>query len=241
MDINRKQFIGSLVALAVTPTFAIDSRTEFERCKDDILYFVDKYLVVKDHLGNAIQLSPEQREYLKRVSETKEILVCEKARQVGITTANNVFAYWKNLFFPGHKVWIVEPSMAMAKRAGELFANVSNTGGFQLDPDRIHFVSPHASTCVDLHDRNNTFILDEYDWWEFERQTPFAYEIVYRMNYSRMLEKNEPMEHQFEYAPFIIPSTPVHTKEHFVFPNLHFFLHDSRYMVIPSPISGLEA
>lgn len=229
MDINRKQFIGSLVALAVTPTFAIDSRTGFERCKDDILYFVDKYLVVRDHWGNVIQLSPEQREYLKRVSMAKDYFFCAKGRQVGISTANNVFVYWKNLFFPGHKVWIVEPNMAMAKRAGELFANVSNTGGFDLDSERIHFVSPHALTCVDLHDGNNTFILDEFAWWS-DRASSFDLSIEL---YNSICENGQKLNN------IIAVSTP--SDHHDLFSVLVANVDNSRRMTIPSPISGLEA
>jgi hypothetical protein len=229
MDMNRKQFIGSLVALAATPAFAIDSRTGFERCKDDILYFVDKYLVVRDYWGNAIQLSPEQREYLKRVSTARDYFFCAKGRQVGISTANNVFVYWKNLFFPGHKVWIVEPNMAMAKRVGELFANVSNTGGFQPDPDRIHFVSPHALTCVDWHDRNNTLILDEFAWWS-DGASSFD---LYMELYNSICANGQKLNN------IIAVSTP--SDHHDLFSILVANVGNSRRMTIPSPISGLEA
>ena len=231
MDMNRKQFIGSLVALAATPAFAIDSRTGFERCKDDILYFVDKYLVVRDHLGNAIQLSSEQREYLKRVSTARDYFFCAKGRQVGITTANNVFAYWKNLFFPGHKVWIVEPNMSMAKRAGELFANVSNTGGFQLDPDRIHFVSPHALTCVDWHDRNNTFILDEFAWWSHR---PESFELSLDL-YNTICDGSSGST----LKNIIAVSTPTDHVD--LFSMLMEKVDSSRKLVLPSPTRGLEA
>jgi len=230
MDINRKQFIGSLVALAVMPTFAIDSRTGFERCRDDILYFVDKYLVVKDYWGNAIQLSPEQREYLKRLSTARDYFFCAKGRQVGISTANNVFAYWKNLFFPGHKVWIVEPNMAMAKRAGELFANVSNTGGFNLDSERIHFVSPHALTCVDWYDRNNTFILDEFAWWSYEAS---SFDLSMEL-YNSICAKNGQKLNNI-----IAVSTP--SDQYDLFSILVANADNSRRMTIPSPNSGLEA
>ena len=231
MDMNRKQFIGSLVALAATPAFAIDSRTGFERCKDDILYFVDKYLVVKDYLGNAIQLSSEQREYLKRVSTTRDYFFCAKGRQVGISTANNVFVYWKNLFFPGHKVWIVEPSMAMAKRIGESFANVSNTGGFDLDSDRIHFVSPHALTCVDWHDRNNTFILDEFAWWSHR---PESFELSLDL-YNTICDGSSGST----LKNIIAVSTPTDHVD--LFSMLMGKVDSSRKLVLPSPTRGLEA
>ena len=231
MDMNRKQFIGSLVALAVTPAFAIDSRTGFERCKDDILYFVDKYLVVKDYWGNAIQLSPEQREYLKRVSTARDYFFCAKGRQVGISTANNVFVYWKNLFFPGHKVWIVEPSMAMAKRAGESFANVSNTGGFDLDSDRIHFVSPHALTCVDWHDRNNTLILDEFAWWSHR---PESFELSLDL-YNTICDGSSGST----LKNIIAVSTPTDHVD--LFSMLMEKVDSSRKLVLPSPTRGLEA
>lgn len=239
MDMNRKQFIGSLVALAVTPTFAIDSRTGFERCKDDILYFVDKYLVVRDHLGNAIQLSPEQREYLKRVSTARDYFFCAKGRQVGISTANNVFVYWKNLFFPDHKVWIVEPNMAMAKRVGELFANVSNTGGFDLDSERIHFVSPHALTCVDWHDRNNTLILDEFAFWYHRgMDTHLMSELEHNLMRD-FLANGIPDEYQKYDCNFIVPSTL--NDPHDIFTYLVRHSTKGNSLVLPSPTRGLKA
>ena len=239
MDMNRKQFIGSLVAFAVTPTFAIDSRTGFERCREDILYFVDKYLVVRDYWGNAIQFSPEQREYLKRVSTARDYFFCAKGRQVGISTANNVFAYWKNLFFPGHKVWIVEPNMAMAKRLAEMFATISNTGGFQLDPDRIHFVSPHALTCVNWHDRNNTFILDEFAFWGKGCLDKETWRELNANLSNPAFAKVAPQLFEKCACNFIVPSTPQSPYDSFMLRISE--VDNSRRMKIPSPMRGLEA
>ena len=74
MDINRKQFLGSLlsgVAIGSTHAFATEKLvksepTEFEKCRNDILYFVDNYLIVKvDNLWHGknyqLILSDQQR------------------------------------------------------------------------------------------------------------------------------------------------------------------------------------
>ena len=245
MDMNRKQFLGSLFAgitVGCNPAFATE-QSEVDKCKNDILYWVDNYLKVHDSLYGDLKMSPQQREYLKRMSETKDILVCAKGRQIGASTANLVFAHWKTRFFENQHVFIVEPNLRCANLFQKIDCNsIFHTPAPCQDGSMVHITTPkRIERGIDWRDRNNTFVFDEYDWWELESQKATLLEIVCRMNYSRMLEKNESMEHQLEYAPIIIPSTPRHVMEHFVFPNLHFFLHNSRYMVLPSPTRGLKA
>lgn len=239
MNISRKQFLGSLLAGATagcmpaieSPFFLKNETTELEKCRNDILYFVDNYLEVNDRLYGKLKMSPQQREYLKRISTAPDYFFCAKGRQVGISTANNVFVYWKNLFFPGHKVWIVEPNMAMAKRIGESFANISNTGGFDLDSNRIHFVSPHALNCVDWHDRNNTFILDEFAWWSHR---PESFELSLDL-YNTICDGSSGST----LKNIIAVSTPTDHVD--LFSMLMEKVDSSRKLVLPSPTRGLEA
>ena len=256
MNINRKQFLGSLlsgVAIGCTPTFAIEKLvksepTEFEKCRNDILYFVDNYLIVKeDNLWHGknyqLILTDQQREYLKKMSETKDILVCAKGRQIGISTANNVFAYWKSIFFgTDHHVFIVEPSMRMCDEAQKMYFGISNSGFMPL-PNRVHFVTPNGiGNDVDWNDCNNTYILDEYDFWKDKADASVAYEIIVRMNYSRNLEEGHSIDgFDMNYSPIIISGTPKYgDTSKFVFSMMKYFLHDSRYLVLPSPTTGLK-
>ena len=250
MEINRKQFLGSLLAGATVgciPAFAspkLDKPTEFEKCRNDILYFVDNYLEVNDRLYGKLKMSPQQREYLKRISTAPDYFFCAKGRQIGISTANNVFAYWKTTCFgPDHHVFIVEPNIRMCEYA-QNNRKVSNSGAFMPHPNCVHFVTPdRIEHGVDWHNCNNTYILDEYDWWKNMVDTSIAYEILLRMNYSRCLERGQSLDgFDGKYSPIIISGTPKNEDTcNFVFCNLKYFLHDSRYMVLPSPTGGLKA
>ena len=256
MNINRKQFLGSLlsgVAIGCTPAFATEKLvksepTEFEKCRNDILYFVDNYLIVKDdnprnEKNCQLILTDQQREYLKKMSETKDILVCAKGRQIGISTANNVFAYWKSIFFgPDHHVFIVEPSMRMCEEAQKMYWKISNSGFMPL-PNRVHFVTfDRIGHGVDWNDCNNTYIFDEYAWWRNKADASVAYEIIMRTDYSRRLENGQSLDgFDLNYSPIIIPTTPKNDDtRNFVFSMMKYFLHDSRYLVLPSPTTGLK-
>ena len=175
------------------------------------------------------------------MSETKDILVCAKGRQIGISTANNVFAYWKSIFFgPDHHVFIVEPSMRMCEEAQKMYWKISNSGFMPL-PNRVNFVTPNGiGNGVDWNDCNNTYIFDEYDFWKDRADTP--YEIIVRMNYIRNLEKGHSIDgFDMNYSPIIISGTPKYgDTSKFVFSMIKYFLHDSRYLVLPSPTTGLK-
>ena len=167
---TRREFLKALgisgCAIAL-PSFGRTS--ELERCREDIAYFADNYITIHNHAGNAVKMTVQQRNYLGRVSSSSGRFVCVKGRQVGVSTANNVFAYWKNVFFENQHVWLVEPNMGMAERAAESFSSIDSDGGFRIDPYRIHFTSPHAMNFADWRDHNNTFILDEFAFWRNER------------------------------------------------------------------------
>jgi len=156
MEMNRKQFLGSLLAgatIGCTPAFAksVLEPTEFEKCRNDILFFVDNYLEVNDRLYGKLKMSPQQREYLKRISTAPDYFFCAKGRQIGISTANNVFAYWKTTCFgPDYHVFIVEPNVRMKERMKELYGNISDTGLFIHSPDNVHFISPSTMMANDL-------------------------------------------------------------------------------------------
>ena len=245
MNINRKQFLGSLlsgVAIGCTPTFATEKLvksepTEFEKCQNDILYFVDNYLIVKDDNPRnekiyQLILTDQQREYLKKMSETKDILVCAKGRNIGISTANNVFAYWKSIFFgPDHHVWIVSSNKRMCYEHRVKYMGISNSGFMPL-PNRVHFVTfDRIGHGVDWNDCNNTYILDEYDWWKDKADASVAYEIILRASCG----------FDMKYSPIIISTTPKNDDtSNFVFSMMKYFLHDSRYLVLPSPTTGLK-
>jgi hypothetical protein len=168
MDINRRHFIGLIAgAAACAPSLAMETAapSEFERCRDDILYFLDNYLVVDGEVGGKLKMNDDQRRYLKRISTTTGHFACSKGRQVGISTANCVFAYWKSVFFEKGDVWIVCPNRGMCERTGNVYSTISDSGAFPPSIGRTHFVYPVALESLSFDDENNTFILDELAFW----------------------------------------------------------------------------
>lgn len=228
------------------PAFAISKLvksepTELEKCKNDILYFVDNYLVVDDDFYGKLKMSHQQREYLKRISTTPDFFFCAKGRQIGISTANNVFAYWKTTFFgPDHYVFIVEPNLRMKERMKELYGNISDTGLFIHSPNNVHFISPSTMMANDLTNENYTYILDEFDFWD-----NYSLNGLSKSHLDRFLLNSV-------YARELSPEQFEKFKAHMIvissycspcgfFSTLMSSVDDGRRLVLPSPTRGLKA
>ena len=249
-NINRRQFLGSLLAgatLGCIPAFA--GPTEFEKCRNDILYFVDNYLEVNDRLHGKLKMSPQQREYLKRISTAPDYFFCAKGRQIGISTANNVFAYWKTTCFgPDYHVFIVEPNFRMKERIKELYGNISDTGSFIHSPNNVHFITPRTMMAHDLTNENNTYILDEFDFWgnhcldgmSKSHLDRFLLNSVWinKLSSEQFGQFKAHVFGQFK-AHMIVPSSICSYDNIFV--TLLRNVDDSRRLVLPSPTRGLKA
>ena len=243
MDMNRKQFIGSLFAgitVGCNPAFATEP-SEFDKCKNDILYWVDNYLSVHGRLHGWLEMSPQQREYLKRMAETKDYLFCAKGRQIGASTANLVFAHWKTRFFENQHVFIVEPNFRCAER----FQEIERESIFQL-PSRcqegswVYITTPKGiERGIDWNDRNNTFILDEFAWWSDN--------FLGNESMNNLIFKLSGFQRKdvVSGSCFIVTSTPYLSPGEPSLGNVFTtFLNDvdeSRRLVLPSPMRGLKA
>ena len=247
MEINRKQFLGSLLAGATVcciPALAsprLDKSTEFEKCRNDILYFVDNYLEVNDRLYGKLKMSPQQREYLKRISTAPDYFFCAKGRQIGISTANNVFAYWKTTFFgPDYHVFIVEPNLRMKERMKELYGNISDTGSFIHSPDNVHFIRPSTMMAHHLTNENYTYILDEFGFWDRHSLDSLSKSHLDRFLLNSVYAKElSPEKFERFSAHMIVPSSVCSYDS--TFATLINNVDNSRKLVLPSPTRGLKA
>ena len=248
-NINRKQFLGSLIAgatLGCIPAFAsprLDKSepTEFEKCRNDILYFVDNYLEVNDPLYGKLKMSPQQREYLKRISTAPDYFFCAKGRQIGISTANNVFAYWKTTCFgPDYHMFIVEPHLRMKEDAKNLYGNISDTGSFIHSPDNVHFITPRTMMAHDLLNKNCTYILDEFDFWDEHSLDSLSKKHLNRflMNPVWANEVSPEVFERFKAHMIVVSS---YCSPYGFFASLINNVDDSRRLVLPSPERGLKA
>lgn len=256
MEMNRKQFLGSLFAgatIGCTPAFAKPvleptefeptefEPTEIEKCRNDILYFVDNYLEVNDRLYGKLKMSPQQREYLKRISTAPDFFFCAKGRQIGISTANNVFAYWKTTFFgPDYHVFVVEPNLRMKERIKELYGNISDTGSFIHSPDNVHFINPSTMMAHHLTNENYTYILDEFDFWGNHCLDRLSKSHLNRFLLNSVYAKElSPEKFEWFKAHMIVPSSICSYDNPFV--TILSNVDDSRRLVLPSPTRGLKA
>ena len=244
MELNRKQFIGTMfatVAGTCLPSFGGLEPDEFTKCKNDILYFVDNYLVVDDPLYGKLKMSDQQREYLKRISIAPDYFFCAKGRQIGISTANNVFAYWKTTFFgPDYHVWIVGCSSMMCNHLKKSYVNISDTGLFIHSPDNVHFISPRTMMAHDLTNKNHTYILDEFDFWDEHSLDSLSKEHLNGFLMNPVWEKELSPE-QFERFKSHMIVVSSYCSPYDFFATLMSNVDDSRQLVLPSPTRGLEA
>ena len=244
IDMNRKQFLGTMfatVAGSCIPSFGKSKKSEFDKCKEDILYFVDNYLVVNDPTYGKLKMSPQQREYLKRISIAPDYFFCAKGRQIGISTANNVFAYWKTTFFgPDYHVLIVEPNCMMKERLKDLYSEISDTGLFIHSPDNVHFISPSAMMANDLTDKNYTYILDEFDFWDNHSLNGLSKSHLNRFLMNPVWAKELSPEQFDKFKAHMIVVSSFCSPYDF-FAMLMSSVDDSRRLVLPSPTRGLKA
>ena len=240
---NRKQFIGTMfatVAGSCIPSFGKSERSEFDKCKNDILYFVDNYLEVNDPLYGKLKMSPQQREYLKRISTAPDYFFCAKGRQTGISTANNVFAYWKSIFFgPDQYVFIVEPNIGMKKCLKNMYGSVSNSGAFMPLPNRVHFITPRTMMTHDLTNENNTYILDEFDFWDEHSLDRLSKQDLNLFLGGLLFKHAYPNDFKGTRSKFIVPSSMCSPDRYFAKIMRH--IDKSRCLVLPSPTRGLKA
>ena len=99
-------------------TFAWTSEQieEFSRCADDPLYFAEHHMwiVTRDHGRMKIPLYPYQKEIIRTVYDSSEVVV-ECARQSGKTTALTVFILHYMIFNPDKTVAILANKEKTAK------------------------------------------------------------------------------------------------------------------------------
>lgn len=242
MDMNRKQFIGSLLAgitVGCNPAFATE-QSEFDKCKADILYWVDNYLSVHDRLHGWLEMSPQQREYLKRMSETKDYLFCAKGRQIGASIANLVFARWKARFFENHHVFIVEPNLRCAEDAKHIDNCIFQLPSRCQEGSWVYITTPKGiERGIDWHDPNKTFILDEYAWWNQNCMDKESWRSLCSNLSQPLLVKEHPKAFEKYACNFIVVSTPSDHSD--LFSMLVNNVDDSRRLILPSPTRGLKA
>ncbi len=98
----------------------VERELEWRRCAEDFTHFVLNYWHIPVPAKGATKLDfdvrPYQHEFAKVLCES-ELIVCLKARQIGLTTIAAAFAFWTAFFREDHLWFLVSAGEEAAKRA----------------------------------------------------------------------------------------------------------------------------
>lgn len=126
--IDRRSFLtwiaGSAVSCAVPDVLAKPSASEFDKCKNDILYFAEHYIKIPAFDNGDHALYDIQEQYLKNIA-SNSLFICKKSRQAGITKMNVIYAMWKSLFFEKQNIDMVFHKYASFQCLKNTFADMN--------------------------------------------------------------------------------------------------------------------
>jgi hypothetical protein len=153
-----------------------------------------------------------------------------------------VFAYWKTTFFgPDYHVWIVGCNSMMCNYLKKSYVNISDTGLFIHSPDNVHFISPRTMMAHDLTNKNHTYILDEFDFWDDEHSLDgLSKEQLngFLMNPAWAKELSPEQFETFKAHMIVVSS---YCSPYGFFATLMSSVDNSRKLILPSPTRGLKA
>ena len=137
-------------------------------------------------------------------------------------------------------MFIVEPNERMKERIKELYGNISDTGSFIHSPDNVHFITPRTMMAHDLLNKNCTFILDEFDFWDEHSLDSLSKKHLDRflMNPVWAKEVSPEVFERFKAHMIVVSS---YCSPYDFFASLINNVDDSRRLVLPSPERGLKA
>ena len=129
---NRRRFLKNLMIAAATlpilakafskPSMPIPSETEWDRCANDPVYFINNYVKAMNPVRGVrpFKLNSSQ-EAMVRGFEKSNRHAITKDRQVGMTTLALSYALWLMVFKPSQKVIVGTYSNAGAEHQMKIF------------------------------------------------------------------------------------------------------------------------
>lgn len=86
--------------------------SEYERCKDDLIYFIERYCYQKDPMQGdvLIKLTDQQKEIINDI-DTYQYNLFNKSRQIGMSIVFVAYSLWKNIFYDNVNIGIMSVSM----------------------------------------------------------------------------------------------------------------------------------
>ena len=91
-------------------------RQEFVKCATDPVYFMKKYYMIQHPQRGRIQFNLYQfQEQVLRLFQSKEYLIINKSRQLGISTLSSAYALWLMLFQKDKNILVIATKQETAK------------------------------------------------------------------------------------------------------------------------------
>ena len=131
--------------------------SEFKKCKNDILYFAKKYVYVQSVVyGNQLYSYdyPLMTDLLTKMTNHSKIIGF-KARQVGMSTAEVLYALWRITFFDDIRITFLAHNSACAQRIQKLFCSMRSSLPDWLRTELL----PQRNNCMELEFVNHCSIV----------------------------------------------------------------------------------
>ena len=128
----------------------------------------------------------------------------------------------------------------MKEALKNLYRNISDTGSFIHSPDNVHFISPKTMMAHDFTNKNYTYILDEFDFWDNHSLNELSKKHLNRFLMNSLWAK-ELSPKQFEKFKSHMIVVSSYCSPYDCFATLMSGVDDSRKLVLPSPMRVLKA
>lgn len=129
---------------------------EYILCRDDIFYFMEKYL--------KLEFRGYQVDILSRYwgLETGKTANIKSIRQSGLSTVNAIYSLWLTMFHPGTKIAIVTPNAVMADHEKRIISQIYDTFVTNWQKDQTkYYITKYMSDSISFD--NNSSIMFSWD------------------------------------------------------------------------------
>lgn len=218
--IDRRSFLtgiaGSAVSCAIPEVSDAHNTSEFDKCKNDILYFAEHYIKIPAFDNGDHALYDIQKQYLKNIA-SNSWFICKKCRQSGITTMNVIYAMWKLLFFENQHIDMVFHKYDQCRQVMRMIMDMNLYDDSFKDMMQsahckytlkngnvIRFMSYSKFVDSESHyGQNNITILDELAFCDIYGEVPIVVTDRTRMN-NTMIAVSTPYMHNDFLLRYII-------------------------------------
>lgn len=183
---------------------------EFEKCKNDILYFAENYFYINciDEGNTKLKLHPYQKNILEMYKDNRFSLLMS-SRQASKTIMSSIFVLWTAIFKEDQRIFLATHSEKSAKFILNIIKSAYEKipdwirPSFEYDSDSLKlengsFIEVKSLTKNDIRGYNaNLLVMDELAFFPEEITSEFwayAYPIIKSSNISKIIIASTPKQ-----------------------------------------------